>query len=189
MAIVDTLNQWAFVDGFDKIDRGDNFTRPARAALFEWYDDFSDSMGEPIEYDPIAICCDWDEYSEEEILEEYGEPWHIVAHQYRHRVDLDERGEYRATIYEFNETGEEVAICTITGDMFAEGGELEGIDPADTDEVINHLIDVEGVDIGENDPEEGGDTIEEVIDSLENRTTVLTVEHYGAENTYLVMVH
>jgi len=87
---------------------GDNFTQSARVELFHYYEGLSDDIGEHIEFDPIAICCDCSEYSKEEVIEEWGE------------------------------SGEE------------------------------------------------GDTIEDVLYRLEGKTTVLTVEHYGAENTYLI---
>ena len=106
--IIDTVNQWDFVKGFDVMDRGDNFTQSARVELFHYYEGLSDDIGEHIEFDPIAICCDWSEYSKEEVIEEWGE------------------------------SGEE------------------------------------------------GDTIDDVLYRLEGKTTVLTVEHYGAENTYLI---
>jgi hypothetical protein len=37
-----------------------NFSREALTLLFEYYE----SIGEPIEFDPIAMCCDWSEYSD-----------------------------------------------------------------------------------------------------------------------------
>jgi len=56
-----------FVDDFLAVR--DDFTREALALLFEYYD----SIGEPIEFDPIAMCCDWSEYSDPlEALEDVG---------------------------------------------------------------------------------------------------------------------
>ena len=47
----------------------DNFTREALTLLFDYYDTFE----EPIIFDPIAMCCDWSEYSDPlEALEEVG---------------------------------------------------------------------------------------------------------------------
>jgi len=37
-----------------------NFSREAITLLFDYYE----SIGEPIEFDPIAMCCDWSEYSD-----------------------------------------------------------------------------------------------------------------------------
>jgi len=62
MAIKSTLTEHEFVEQFRQI-RPDNFSGPALRALFDWYEELSDSTGEDIEFDPIAICCEWSEYS------------------------------------------------------------------------------------------------------------------------------
>lgn len=68
-----TINESEFIDGFTKIGREDNFTREARRELYNWYTYLEDGLDEEIEYDPIAICCDWTEWeSEEELIEEWG---------------------------------------------------------------------------------------------------------------------
>ena len=46
-----------------------NFTRKALTLLFEYYD----TIGEPVAFDYVAMCCDWSEYSDPlEALEEVG---------------------------------------------------------------------------------------------------------------------
>lgn len=190
MAIVDTLNKWAFVDGFDKMGRGENFTRHARELLFEYYDALSEDLGEDIEYDPIAICVEWSEYSEEELIAQYGEPLEIEPGQYRYIVDMDERGEYRATIYKIEliyGEPEDIAVCKVDKGMFEEGGVLEGIDISDHDDIIAELVDFDGVDIGDCEPDIRGDTLDDVLENLEERSTVLVVGHYDKPDTYLVM--
>jgi hypothetical protein len=57
----ETVTQNTFIDRFDEIGRGSNFSREARLALFEYYEQLGEDCGE-IEFDPIAICCDWSEY-------------------------------------------------------------------------------------------------------------------------------
>jgi len=42
-------------------ERREQFSRPALEALFEYLDDFSEEMGEDIELDVVAICCDYSE--------------------------------------------------------------------------------------------------------------------------------
>jgi len=49
------LNEWPE-------SRKNQFSRDALCALFEYYDELSEDLGEEIEYDPIAICCEWGEY-------------------------------------------------------------------------------------------------------------------------------
>lgn len=55
--ITSTLNQWQFVDGM-----GDDFSYEAAVALYNYYEELSDDIGEPIEFDRVAIRCDWYEY-------------------------------------------------------------------------------------------------------------------------------
>jgi hypothetical protein len=56
-----TINQYQFADQFSKI-RPDNFSRAALFALFDYYTEVEEDSGEELEFDPIAICCDWSEY-------------------------------------------------------------------------------------------------------------------------------
>lgn len=62
--------------------------------------------------------------------------------QYRYIVDLDERGEYRATVYEIDEDGDDVERWTVTGEMLAEGGELEGIAKDDPEAIVNEILEI-----------------------------------------------
>ena len=57
-----------FVREFDEYNRGDNFSRAGRYALFEWLEDINPNY----ELDVIAICC---EFAEWESLEEYYESY------------------------------------------------------------------------------------------------------------------
>ena len=70
--IYQTVTEFDFVRAFDDANRSANFSREARRVLFEYYEDLSGDMGEDIELDPIAICCDWCEYTERELLRDYG---------------------------------------------------------------------------------------------------------------------
>lgn len=60
-----------FINEFVAHGRQDQFSSDALRALFDFYEELSDDMGEDIPLDVIAICCDWGEYAEEE-LEENG---------------------------------------------------------------------------------------------------------------------
>mgnify|MGYP001037266939 FL=1 len=73
--IVRTVSENQFVEAFDTANRSNNFSVEARRALFDYLEELSDDMGESIELDPIAICCDWSEYTETELVREFG---HIV---------------------------------------------------------------------------------------------------------------
>ena len=70
MAIIQSINSHsAFADAFERMGRGRQFSYSALGALFDFYDE----IGEDVELDPVAICCDWAEYSSAlEAAMEYG---------------------------------------------------------------------------------------------------------------------
>jgi hypothetical protein len=71
MAIKATLSADEFVTQFRQI-RNDNFSMSALFALFEYFENLSEEMGEDIEFDPIAICCEYSEYgSVKEFIQDY----------------------------------------------------------------------------------------------------------------------
>lgn len=57
-----TVNQFDFVRAFETADRANNFSRPARQALFDYLEECEKSTGEELELDVVALCCDWSEY-------------------------------------------------------------------------------------------------------------------------------
>tara|TARA_R110000796_G_scaffold207333_1_gene323637 strand:+ start:334 stop:678 length:345 start_codon:yes stop_codon:yes gene_type:complete len=81
MAIKTEVNSNEFVDAFRQAGRGDNFTRPALFALYEYFWELSEEMDEDIELDVIAICCEFTEFANlGDLNEAYG----------REFADLDE---------------------------------------------------------------------------------------------------
>ena len=87
--MIDTVTQTEFVDRFVKIDREDNFSYWGRIALFEYFEQLEEDLGEQIEFDPIAICCEYTEYeSLDELNEVYGKEFE----------DLDEVSDYTQVI-------------------------------------------------------------------------------------------
>ena len=53
-----------------------NWTYEGATALAEWYEQLSEDMGEDIEFDRVAIRCDWNELSPVDAVQNYG---HIVG--------------------------------------------------------------------------------------------------------------
>ena len=87
--MIDTVTQTEFVDTFVKIGREDNFSYWGRIALFEYFEQLEEDLGEQIEFDPIAICCEYTEYeSLDELNEVYGKEFE----------DLDEVSDYTSVI-------------------------------------------------------------------------------------------
>ena len=67
-----TITFGQFQDAFYNMDRQGKFSYPAKKALFEYFEEYEDSVGEQIELDVIAICCDYTEYdSLEDFWQEY----------------------------------------------------------------------------------------------------------------------
>ena len=62
-----TINFYEFSRWFE-INRPNNFSRVGLEGLFDYLEEYEDSTGESIEFDPIALCC---EYSEYEDLDEF----------------------------------------------------------------------------------------------------------------------
>lgn len=60
-----------FKQSFKDMDR-DYFSNEGYELLFDIYSRIEKDLGEEIELDPIAICCEWTEYnSVREVLKEY----------------------------------------------------------------------------------------------------------------------
>lgn len=71
MAIVQELNEGYFIERFREMGRGNQFTRAALEALYEYYDNYSSESGEDFKLDVIAICCEWYESTPLEVSNEY----------------------------------------------------------------------------------------------------------------------
>lgn len=71
-----TINFYAFQKAFQDL-RPNNFSYQGLRALFEYLEDSEESTGEEIEFDVIALCCDFIEYeSEEDYHKDYSE--HVI---------------------------------------------------------------------------------------------------------------
>ena len=69
MAIKQTVTESDFRDAFQAI-RPDNFSYEGLGALYDYLENLSDDIGDDIELDVIALCCDYTEYSEDEARRE-----------------------------------------------------------------------------------------------------------------------
>jgi hypothetical protein len=55
-----SVNFSDFIDAFKRYDRYDSYGYEALKVIFDYLEDLEDSMGQEIELDVIAICCDYD---------------------------------------------------------------------------------------------------------------------------------
>ena len=65
-----TINEYQFIEGFRAM-RPDQFTIPALRALFAYLGELENDIGEEIEFDVIAICCDYSELTLKDINNDY----------------------------------------------------------------------------------------------------------------------
>ena len=66
-----TIDFYEFRDAFNRMDRGEQFSREGLEILFNALQDFEDETNEEIELDVIALCCDFCEMTEMEIRDAY----------------------------------------------------------------------------------------------------------------------
>ena len=56
-----TVNFYEFSRWFEQ-NRPNNFSRDGLRALFDYLEEYEEDTGEQIEFDPIALCCEYTEY-------------------------------------------------------------------------------------------------------------------------------
>lgn len=68
-----SVNLHTFRESFRTMGRQDQFSRQGLEALFDYLEELEDSIGEEVELDVIALCCDFNEHdSALEAAKEYG---------------------------------------------------------------------------------------------------------------------
>ena len=70
MFIYDRMTEDQFTNAFLKSElRREQFSRPALRRLFDWYEEQAEELQKPVEFDMIAICCEWRELTISELAE------------------------------------------------------------------------------------------------------------------------
>jgi hypothetical protein len=68
------INIYEFVNDFQKSQYKNNFSIQGLRALFDYFEELEKDLGEELEFDIIAICCDYTEYDTvEEFKKDYAE--------------------------------------------------------------------------------------------------------------------
>ena len=75
--MIQTLNKDQFRFQMNQI-RPDNFSYEGQGVLFDYFEQLEDDLGEQIEFDPIAICCEYAEMTMDEIFEAYPEVLELI---------------------------------------------------------------------------------------------------------------
>ena len=77
--MIQTITSSEFTSAFQKMGRGEQFTYEGLNALYDYLEDLGDDIGEQIELDVIAFCCEYAEYeSLEEFQEDYSEDYQSI---------------------------------------------------------------------------------------------------------------
>ncbi len=71
MSIVQTVDFHSFVNAFESSQYRDNFTREGLRVLFDYLEQYSEEIGENVDFDLCAIACDYNENTFEEIIRDY----------------------------------------------------------------------------------------------------------------------
>ena len=113
------MSEYDFTQSFlDSESRKDQFSYSALKAMYEYYEQLEDDCETRIEFDMIALCCEWTEYAslEEAYKEHYGDDSDLPEDQ--RRTDEDQQREYfedNTQTIEFDGTVE-LSDGTIIGD-------------------------------------------------------------------------
>ena len=69
----DTINKDQFINWFRSNEQyKNNFSYEGLEALFDYLEEMEELTGEELEFDPVALCCEFEEYDTfEEFQEEY----------------------------------------------------------------------------------------------------------------------
>tara|TARA_R100000900_G_C3229207_1_gene142675 strand:- start:122 stop:418 length:297 start_codon:yes stop_codon:yes gene_type:complete len=73
MTITNTIDEYSFRNGFlIRDDCKNNFSYDGLKHLYDYLWEFSEDIGEVIEYDPVAFCCEYSEYENiQEVYDNY----------------------------------------------------------------------------------------------------------------------
>lgn len=71
--MIKTLSRYDFEDEFNSSDTyKNNFSYEGKKALFDYLEEYEEETGEKIEFDLVALCCDYTEYENwDEFIGEY----------------------------------------------------------------------------------------------------------------------
>jgi len=77
--MIRTINQYDFIDAFRKMGRENSFSYNGLVALHEYLEMLEDDLGQEIELDVIALCCEYAEYDNlEEFQADYGNEYETI---------------------------------------------------------------------------------------------------------------
>jgi len=69
--MISTINLYQFRNGFKEMGRSEQFSYDGLKVLFEYLESFEDDIGEKLEFDVLALCCDFAEQTPRNIAIDY----------------------------------------------------------------------------------------------------------------------
>ncbi|GHU80108.1 hypothetical protein AGMMS49992_32810 [Clostridia bacterium] len=75
----ETVDRSLFHSRFHDYGRDDQFSGAGLDALYEYLTDLEEDCGQEIELDVVGLCCDYTEFTSDELIEEYG---YLVPDEY-----------------------------------------------------------------------------------------------------------
>ena len=91
--LIKTVSFHDFLKEFEEFRRDNQFSYEGKKALYDYLNELSEDLGEPIELDVIGICCDFTEYED---LEEFN-------NNYGYDIENLEDLEYYTTVIKIDE--------------------------------------------------------------------------------------
>tara|TARA_R100000329_G_scaffold146720_1_gene133505 strand:- start:391 stop:690 length:300 start_codon:yes stop_codon:yes gene_type:complete len=78
--MITTINKYDFIDAFRKMGRTDNFSNSGLVALYEYLEMLGEDLGQQIELDVIALCCEYAEYDNlKDFQADYSEDYQTIG--------------------------------------------------------------------------------------------------------------
>lgn len=104
-----TINKHQFRHAFNEC-RPDNFSYEGQGELFDYLEQLEDDIGEEIELDVIAICCDYSQCSLDEFLDSYDVECDYNGSDEEKRIAISEYIESEGFWFAFVEDGKEIVF-------------------------------------------------------------------------------
>ena len=98
-----TVSLYDFRDAFRQYDRANNFSYDGYRVLFECLEEYEDSTGSEVELDVIALCCEFNESTPDEIARDYG-----------YELEGDDDDEKRENLIDW--LNDQTMVCGVTDD-------------------------------------------------------------------------
>ena len=86
--MINTVSQYDFVDAFNKMGRGEQFSYEGLIALYDYLEMLEEGIDQQIELDVIAICCEYAEYDNlKQFKDDYGREFSDIDKRFKYSID------------------------------------------------------------------------------------------------------